>query len=87
MYPKRDSNSHDRSHWFLRPTRLPLRHRGIDHIRQAFYSQLRGIVSNLAHLTAVWVPEDMIFVIRKGFEPLTPNLEGLCSIQLSYRTN
>ena len=25
-------------------------------------------------------------VIRKGFEPLTPNLEGLCSIQLSYRT-
>ncbi len=60
MYPKRDSNSHDRSHRFLRPTRLPLRHRGIDHITQAFYSQLRGIVSNLAHLTAVWVPEDMI---------------------------
>ena len=60
MYPKRDSNSHDRSHWFLRPTRLPLRHRGINHITQAFYSQLRGIVSNLAHLTAVWVPEDMI---------------------------
>ena len=33
---------------------------GHNHIRQAFYSQLRGIVSNLTHLTAVWVPEDMI---------------------------
>ena len=60
MCPKRDSNSHDRSHRFLRPTRLPLRHRGNHHIRQAFYSQLRGIVSNLTRLTAVWVPEDMI---------------------------
>ena len=37
---------------------------GYNHIRQAFYSQLRGIVSNLAHLTAVWVPEDMIFKIE-----------------------
>jgi hypothetical protein len=26
-------------------------------------------------------------VIRIGFKPMTPNLEGLCSIQLSYRTN
>ena len=26
------------------------------------------------------------FVIRIGFKPMTPNLEGLCSIQLSYRT-
>ena len=60
LYPKRDSNSHDRSHWFLRPTRLPLRHRGGHHIVQAFYSQLRGIVSYLTRLTAVWVPEDMI---------------------------
>ena len=60
LYPKRDSNSHDRSHWFLRPTRLPLRHRGRYHIVQAFYSQLRGIVSYLTRLTAVWVPEDMI---------------------------
>jgi hypothetical protein len=25
-------------------------------------------------------------VIRIGFEPMTPSLEGLCSIQLSYRT-
>ena len=25
------------------------------------------------------------FVTRIGFKPMTPNLEGLCSIQLSYR--
>jgi hypothetical protein len=25
-------------------------------------------------------------VNRIGFEPMTPNLEGLCSIQLSYRS-
>jgi hypothetical protein len=37
---------------------------GYNHIRQAFYSQLRGIVSNLTRLTAVWVPEDMIFKIE-----------------------
>jgi hypothetical protein len=28
-----------------------------------------------------------VVVIRIGFEPMTPNLEGLCSIQLSYRTD
>ena len=27
----------------------------------------------------------MPFVTRIGFKPMTPNLEGLCSIQLSYR--
>ena len=37
----------------------PPRH--LYHIVQAFYSQLRGIVSNLARLTAVRVPEDMIY--------------------------
>ena len=26
-------------------------------------------------------------MIRIGFKPMTPNLEGLCSIQLSYRTS
>ena len=60
MYPKSDSNRHDLRHKFLRLECLPFHHRGNYHIRQAFYSQLRGIVSNLAHLTAVWVPEDMI---------------------------
>ena len=58
----------------LEPTRLTSRHpkcrvatitpSGYNHIRQAFYSQLRGIVSNLTRLTAVWVPEDMIFKIE-----------------------
>ncbi len=43
----------------------------------------------LQHLSAL---EYSVFymtkiVIRIGFEPMTPNLEGLCSIQLSYRTN
>ena len=27
----------------------------------------------------------LAFVTRIGFKPMTPNLEGLCSIQLSYR--
>ena len=60
LYPKSDSNRHDLRHKFLRLECLPFHHRGNHHIRQAFYSQLRGIVSNLTHLTAVWVPEDMI---------------------------
>ena len=60
MYPKSDSNRHDLRHKFLRLECLPFHHRGIDHIRQAFYFQPREIVSNLTHLTAVWVPEDMI---------------------------
>ena len=42
---------------------------GHNHIRQAFYFQHREIVSYLTHLTAVWVPEDMIFVVRRGIEP------------------
>ena len=29
----------------------------------------------------------LIKVIRIGFEPMTPSLEGWCSIQLSYRTS
>ena len=32
----------------------------INHPIQAFYSLLRGIVSNLARLTAIWVPEVVI---------------------------
>ena len=48
------------SHWCLKPACLPIPPTGYNHIRQAFYSQLRGIVSNLTRLTAVWVPEDMI---------------------------
>lgn len=32
--------------------------------------------------------EDAFTVVtRIGFKPMTPNLEGLCSIQLSYRAN
>lgn len=60
LYPKRDSNSHDRSHWFLRPTRLPLRHRGGYHIVQAFWFSLsrNSILFNPS--AAIWVPEDMI---------------------------
>ncbi len=69
MYPKRDSNSHDRSHRFLRPTRLPLRHRGIDHITQAFYSQLRGIVYNLARYSPLFGYLGLRVVVRTGFEP------------------
>ena len=60
MYPKSDSNRHDLRHKFLRLECLPFHHRGMYHIRQAFYFQPREIVSNLTHLTAVWVPEDMI---------------------------
>ena len=61
----------------------PPRH--VYHIRRAFYFQLREIVSNLTLLTAVRVPEDMIyFVPPTGFEPVAYCLEGSCSIHLSY---
>ena len=60
MYPKSDSNRHDLRHMFLKHTCLPFHHRGIYHITQAFYFQLREIVSNLTLLTTVRVPEDMI---------------------------
>ena len=63
LYPKSDSNRHDLRHKFLKLECLPFHHRGIYHIRQAFYFQHREIVSNLAHLTTVWVPEDMIIFL------------------------
>ena len=43
----------------------------LNYFRQAFYFQLREIVSNLAPLTAVWVPEDVtFFVVPTGIEPV-----------------
>ena len=38
-------------------------------ISSAFYSQLRGIVSNLALLTAVRVPEDVTLLGRRDSNP------------------
>ena len=65
--------------------RLPFRHRGIYHIGQAFWFSRRTSILLSPHC-AIGVPEDVIIVIRAGLKPAAPNLEGLCSIQLSYRT-
>ena len=50
----------------------PPRH--IYHIRRAFYFQHREIVSNLTLLIAVWVPEDMIYLVAPPRIELGTNL-------------
>ena len=54
-----------------------------------------GYSANISFLTCMGKKETQkkkrnrssaLDVIRIGFKPMTPNLEGLCSIQLSYRT-
>ena len=61
LYPKSDSNRHVFKTQVSKTcvsTIPPSGH--INHPNQAFYSLLRGIVSNLARLTAIWVPEVVI---------------------------
>ena len=85
MCPKRDSNSHVLRHWFLRPTRLPLRHRGLYHIRQAFYfPQVRNCILFNPTL-AVWVPEDMIFCSPSWNRTTNISLEVRSYIHLTNR--
>ena len=85
MCPKRDSNSHVLRHWFLRPTRLPLRHRGLYHIRQAFYfPQARNCILFNPTL-AVWVPEDMIFCSPSWNRTTNISLEVRSYIHLTNR--
>ena len=58
---------------------------GYNHIRQAFYFQHREIVSNLTHLTAVWVPEDMIFCSPSWNRTTNISLEVRSYIHLTNR--
>ena len=48
------------------------------YFRQAFYFQLREIVSNLAPLTAVWVPEDVTFCSPYGNRTRLLSVKGIC---------
>lgn len=58
---------------------------GYNHIRQAFYFQHREIVSNLTHLTAVWVPEDVIFCSPSWNRTTNISLEVRSYIHLTNR--
>ena len=50
----------------------------LSYFRQAFYFQLREIVSNLAPLTAVWVPEDVTFCSPYGNRTRLLSVKGIC---------
>lgn len=64
-----------------------MRHRHLSYFRQAFYFQLREIVSNLPPLTAVWVPEDVtIFCTPTGNRTRLLSVKGICPKPIDDRS-